>query len=82
MGRRGPYNCTKRGRTARFLSANAFAVYVFHAPVLIALALAFRRVHAGPMGKFLLLTAAGVVCTFLLAQVLIRQIPGLRRVMA
>jgi fucose 4-O-acetylase-like acetyltransferase len=72
----------RQGRTARFLSANAFAVYVFHAPVLIALALALRPVHAGAMVKFLLLTATGAACTFLLAQVLIRQIPGLRRAMA
>ena len=72
----------RQGAVARFLSANAFAVYVFHAPVLIALAIAFRPLHGGPFAKFLLLTVAGVVCTFLLAQCLIRQIPGLRRVMA
>jgi len=71
-----------QGSFARLLSANAFAVYVFHAPVLIALALAFRPIHAGPFPKFVILTVSGAACTFLLAQALIRQIPGLRRVMA
>jgi surface polysaccharide O-acyltransferase-like enzyme len=67
---------------ARLLSANAFAVYVFHAPVLVALALAFRSLHAAPLPKFLILTLSGLTCTFLLAHLLIQKIPALRRVMS
>ena len=72
----------RQGSIARLMSANAFAVYVFHAPVLIAAALAFRPIHAGPFTKFLLLTVAGVTFTFLLSHLLSRRIRGLRAVMS
>ena len=70
-----------QGRLARFLSANAFAVYVMHAPVLIALALALRGLAWPPPAKFLLLSAAGLGVSFLASHWVIRRIPGLGRVL-
>src|SRR5581483_8794917 len=68
-------------RVGKFLADNAFAVYVFHAPVLVGLALALRPVHGNPFGKFVLLAVAGAVCTYGLAHLVLRRIPALRRVM-
>jgi surface polysaccharide O-acyltransferase-like enzyme len=72
----------RQGLFARYLSANAFAVYVFHAPVLVALAWWTRGVHAPPLLKFALLSALGLAATLLLSSLLLRRIPLLRRLMA
>lgn len=71
----------RQGGLAKFLSDNAFAVYVFHAPILVALALAMRGWHGPPFSKFLVLSATGLVASFLAAHLLIRRIPGLKQVM-
>lgn len=68
-----------QGKLARFLSANAFAVYVFHAPILIALSLALRGLALAPLLKFLLLSAASLVASFVASQLVFRRIPGLNR---
>jgi surface polysaccharide O-acyltransferase-like enzyme len=41
----------RQGRLARFLSDNAFAVYVFHAPIIVALAKGFRGLEVHPLLK-------------------------------
>ena len=64
----------------RFLSNNAFAVYVFHPPVVIATSLALREFHAPPVEKFAVVSATAVVITFMVAAAL-RQAPLLRRVL-
>ena len=66
---------------ARFMSANAFAVYLFHPPILIGLALAFRGIDASAVVKFLILTVASVMVNFLAADLLFRRIPLLKRVL-
>lgn len=67
-----------QGSLARFLSANAFAVYVIHPPVLVALTLALRPLSFGPLQKFALLWALGVVLTFGVAAPAVRCLPGMR----
>jgi fucose 4-O-acetylase-like acetyltransferase len=69
-----------QGSLARFMSANAFAVYVFHPPILIALALALSQFSAPAITKFLLLSALGVVASFLAAEYVFRRIPLLNRI--
>ncbi len=64
-----------QGRVARFLSANAFSVYVFHPAVVILAARALYRVALDPLIKFLIVTCAGVVITFTLSALLFRRIP-------
>jgi fucose 4-O-acetylase-like acetyltransferase len=70
-----------QGAPARFLSQNAFAVYVFHAPILLALALAMREWRAWPFAKFLVLSATALVAAFVVAHFVVRRIPGLKQVM-
>ncbi|MBZ5594102.1 MAG: acyltransferase family protein [Acidobacteriia bacterium] len=69
-----------QGRSARFLSGNAFAVYVFHPPVVIAAALALRGFHAPPVAKFAVVSAIAAVVTFGVAPAL-RSVPVLKRVL-
>ena len=67
-------------RTVRFLSDNAFAVYVFHPPVVIGAALALRSFHAPPVEKFCILSLIGIAVSFPLAAAL-RRVPVLRHVL-
>ena len=69
-----------QGRVARFLSNNAFAVYVFHPPVVIAASLALRGFHAPPVAKFAIVSAIATVVTFPVAAAL-RRVPVLKRVL-
>jgi surface polysaccharide O-acyltransferase-like enzyme len=61
------------------LSRNAFAVYIFHPLVLIALSLSFRNWDVDPALKFLLVAPLAVVGSFLLASV-ITLIPVVRKI--
>jgi len=58
----------------RFLANNAFGVYVFHPPILVAISLLLAGVTAPPLLKFLLVSAIAVPACFL-ASSLIRRIP-------
>jgi len=71
----------RQGRLAKFMSVNAFSVYVFHPPIII---LAARMQHSlllPPIVKFLTLTCIGVVMSFALSAVVFRRIPLLRRIL-
>lgn len=70
-----------QGPAARFMSANAFAVYLFHPPILIALALLLRFVAAPALSKFVLLTVLSVVVSFGAAELLFWRIPLLKRIL-
>jgi surface polysaccharide O-acyltransferase-like enzyme len=61
------------------LSRNAFAVYIFHPLVVIALALSLRNWGVDPAVKFLVVAPLAVVGSFLLASV-ITSIPGVRKI--
>lgn len=68
-------------RAARFLSDNAFAVYLFHPPILVSCAI---LIHAagmpGPV-KAMLLTAITALAAFAAAALVLRRIPYLRRIL-
>ncbi|WP_372785300.1 acyltransferase family protein [Phenylobacterium sp.] len=70
-----------QGRVARFMSDNAFAVYVVHPPVLIGLALALAPLPLLPVPKFALLWGLSVLACFGLAAPLARRIPLVGRVL-
>jgi hypothetical protein len=70
-----------RGRFARFMSDNAFAVYVLHPPILVALAVAAAPVALPPLAKFVVLWAAGALVTFAVAAPLARRIPFVGRIL-
>jgi glucan biosynthesis protein C len=66
---------------ARFLSNNAFAVYLFHPPILIAIAIALHSLSAPALVKDLLLSIGACAATFALSGLIFRRIPLLRRIL-
>lgn len=70
-----------QGRFAKFLSDNAFSVYVFHPPIVIIGARMMSGVAWHPLVKFVMLTALGLVGSFGLSAGLFRRIPFLRRIL-
>jgi surface polysaccharide O-acyltransferase-like enzyme len=71
----------RQGRFARWLSDNAFAVYVFHPPLLIAVTLALRGFPAAKPVKFLAATLLGAAVTYLASSFILRRVPLLKRVL-
>jgi len=71
--------CTSSGRVATWLSERAFAVYLLHAPVLVALTPWLRPAVVNPFVGATLLTATGLFASFVVADVA-RRVPGLRRI--
>lgn len=72
--------CNCAGRGATWLSERAFAVYVLHAPVLVALTPLLRPAAVHPFVGALLLTITGLVVSFAIADA-VRRLPGLRRIL-
>ena len=70
-----------RGPLAKFLSGNAFSVYVFHPPILILAARAMHPLAWPAIFKFLLLTTIAAVASFTLSAAIFRRIPLLRRIL-
>jgi glucan biosynthesis protein C len=67
-------------RWLRWLSDRSFGVYVLHAPVLVALAMLFRALPYHLYGLVVLLTLAGLLVSYVLAD-LARRVPGLRSIL-
>jgi peptidoglycan/LPS O-acetylase OafA/YrhL len=63
-----------------WLGDRAFGVYVFHAPVLVALTMAFRPLGLNPFALAAALTVTTLAATYVLADVA-RRIPGLRAIL-
>lgn len=68
------------GRIRKFLSANAFTVYVIHPVVLVTLALLLRGLVAPALIKFAALLILSVPSCWLLAA-LLRRVPSVRKIM-
>jgi surface polysaccharide O-acyltransferase-like enzyme len=68
----------RQGRLSQFLSDNAFAVFVFHPPILIAVTRLLHDFPASPWLKFLTATVFGTIASFLFAALVARRIPFLR----
>jgi glucan biosynthesis protein C len=71
----------QQGRWAKLMSDNAFAVYVFHTPILIAITMSMTGLHVLPLLKFMLATAACIVVSFGLSALVFRRIPGLKKIL-
>jgi len=71
----------RQGRLARLFSANAFAVYVFHTPVLIVLSKLMIGLHWPLLLKFLLLTLLTILVTYTLSAGLLRRTPLLKNIL-
>ncbi len=70
-----------QGGLAKFLSDNAFSVYVFHPPIVIMAARMLHYLPWPPILKFVILTCIGVVVSFALSAAVFRRIPLLRRIL-
>ena len=70
-----------QGKFARWMTDNCFAVYVFHAPILIAVTLGIRGFIAPRPVKFLAATVLAAFATFVASHFVFRRIPLLQRML-
>jgi len=75
------YRMDVSGKFQKFLSDNAFGVFVFHAPILIGTSMILKDVQMHPIAKFFLVACIAVPASFLLSW-LLRRIPLFRKVFA
>jgi len=71
----------RQGRWALFFSASAFAVYVFHTPILIVITRILTDVHWLPLLKFLLATVLSIIATYTLCAFVFRRLPLLKNIL-
>ncbi len=74
---REKYN--RQGRISKFLAANAFAVYVFHAPILVAASMLVQGIAIYPLLKMVIMVMIMVPACYGFAW-LIRKIPGFTKI--
>lgn len=70
-----------QGRLGKFLSDNAFSVYVFHPPIVIMAARMLHQFAWHPLMKFVALTCLGVVASYGLSAAVFRRIPLVRAIL-
>jgi len=73
-------NYNNQGRLLKAMSASAYTVYIFHAPVIVLLALSFRGVIMDPLLKFVLVAPLAVGLCFLFSDY-IRKLPIARSIL-
>ena len=70
----------RQSRSGRFLSQQAFTVYIIHIPVIVLMALALRGIQLESLLKFAMVALIGVPLCFVLAS-LVRKIPFASRIL-
>ena len=70
-----------KGTFAQVLADNSFSVYLFHAPLLIAVTLALHPLAVPKIPKFLLATVLGTVISFSASHWIFRRVPLLKRIL-
>ncbi|KLU62360.1 glucans biosynthesis protein [Peptococcaceae bacterium CEB3] len=70
-----------QNKLVKALSDSAFTVYMFHPPIIVALALLFSPVPLLPIVKWLLLCVISVPLCFAAAHFILRRVPLLKRVL-
>jgi len=70
----------RQNALAKAMSDSTFAVYFIHAPVLVFLALALKDITLHFLLKFALVAPVAVILCFVIAY-LLRQIPGVKRIL-
>jgi glucans biosynthesis protein C len=73
--------CNAQGSWARWVSGNAFSIYVFHTPVLIAVTMAMHPYPAPPVVRFLVASVLAFTFTLLASSLVFRRIPLLKQVL-
>jgi glucans biosynthesis protein C len=72
---------SNQGKISRFMSDNAFAVYVIHPPILVGFALLLTGLAIPAVPKFVLLWVLSALACFGLAAPAVRRITGLGRIL-
>ncbi len=75
---REKYN--NRGRLTKAMSESMYTVYIFHAPIIVFLALGLRGIILSPLLKFVLVAPLAVSLCFLISNY-IRKLPIARRIL-
>lgn len=70
-----------QGPRRRFLSENAFGVYVFHPPILVGLAILFHKMALPPLAKMYIMALIVLPISFLFSY-LIKKVPSLKQLFA
>jgi peptidoglycan/LPS O-acetylase OafA/YrhL len=68
-------------RFTKLLAANSFAIYMFHAPILITISLLVRPWHGAPLLKHVAVAPLAFAATLAVSFLILRRIPGLRAVL-
>ena len=63
----------------KFLSDNAFGVYVFHTPVLISISVVLKNMVMSPFLKFVMVACLAIPASFIVSH-FVRKIPVLRKI--
>lgn len=71
----------RQGALETKLSDNAFAVYVFHPPILVGIAVLMASWPISNIFKFLILVVTGTLLTFAISEFGARRVPGLKDVL-
>jgi glucan biosynthesis protein C len=69
-----------QGRLSKEMSASAYTVYVFHAPIIVFLAVSLQGIVLNPLLKFILVAPLAVGVCFILSNY-IRQIPVVKNIL-
>ncbi len=71
----------RENRFTKLLAANSFAIYMFHAPILITISLLLRPWHGAPLLKHVAVVPLAFTATLAFSFLVLRRIPGLRAVL-
>ena len=71
----------KQSKLVKILSDNSFAVYVFHAPIIITVSILMRNIQLPPVLKFFMACVIGIPFTFVVTHFILRKIPLLKKVL-
>lgn len=71
----------RQGRVSRAMSDSSFTVYMFHPPILVAVALAFTPLPLPPIAKWAITCLICVPACFAVAYFVLRRIPILKSVL-
>jgi fucose 4-O-acetylase-like acetyltransferase len=72
----------KQNKLVKMMSDNAFAVYVFHSLIIVALSLLMAEVRLIPIVKFAMVAIIGIPLCFLIVHFTIRRIPLIKKIFA
>ncbi|WP_094603610.1 Glucans biosynthesis protein C [Sporomusa silvacetica DSM 10669] len=71
--------CNKQNNVLKVLSDNSFAVYIFHAPIIITMAIVLRSLILPPIIKFFILCVIAMPVCFGVTNYILKRVPLLNK---